>query len=730
MSQYMEGLNAEQRAAVMAGDGPVLVIAGAGSGKTRVLTSRAAYLIGEKDVSPRNIMALTFTNKAAHEMENRLSSLLEENIYGMWVGTFHRICLRILRREGEVIGIRSGFVIYDDADQRSLVKSIIKQLDLEETVTPAAALRMISDAKSDMCDPGAYAETAFTAEEEAVAEIFKRYEEQKKANNALDFDDLLLYTVELFSTEYEILEEYRARFPRILVDEYQDTNEAQYRLLKLLSGKNGSLFVVGDPDQSIYAFRGARIENILNFRRDYPGAEVFRLQTNYRSTKQILSVANNLIVHNSGRFKKDLVTEKSGKRVEAVLVSDERDEAIYVAKSARQLADEYGYSGIAVFYRTHAQSRAIEEKLKMLRIPYRIFGGLKFFDRKEIKDTVAYLQILVNPEDNVSLLRVINEPRRGIGKTTLDRLEEYSAEHAVPIWTVLNGGLDDAGFKAAAQKKLTLFADLIRGLMDYSQSHTVTETAVEVWNRTGYREQLEKEDTVENISRLENMEEFLTVTNDYDKSSRFSQTDDFEGEINENAGTLTGFLSSVSLTSDLDSMDEDTDDYVTLMTIHMAKGLEFPVVFLVGMEEGVFPHIRSLLSGSSLEIEEERRLCYVGLTRAMEVLKIVRAYRRTLWGRTSYNKPSRFLEEMNIHVPEKSSPAESHGYHAGPEYSRGIAAADVDSNEFHVGDRVLHCKFGEGMIVALDAEEGRVRIAFPDLGIKEFLLAYANLKKL
>jgi len=714
MPQYLDGLNEQQYAAVTAGKGPVLVVAGAGSGKTRVLTNRIAYLMDEMNVPSHQIMAVTFTNKAAKEMQDRLSALLEDASYGLWVGTFHRICLRILRMEGEAIGIDRDFVIYDDADQRSLVKSLLKQQGVEDMVTPAAALRMISDAKNKMYSPEAYEEMAFSTEEEIVARTYKYYEQQKRANNALDFDDLLICTVELFSTCHDVLTEYRERFEYILVDEYQDTNEAQYRLLKMLAGKNGNLFVVGDPDQSIYAFRGAQIENILNYQRDYPGAAVFRLEKNYRSTQQILNVANALISHNGNRLEKNLFTDRVGEQnVEAMLVSDEKDEALFVAENARRMVNDgkYRYSDMAVFYRTHAQSRVIEEKLQFLRIPYKVFGGQKYYDRKEIKDTLAYLRVILNPNDNVSLLRIINEPRRGIGGTTIEKLEDLSAERSVSIWNILENELEDAGFKTAAKKSLKAFIDIIRHLRIYALTHNVTEITAEMWQSSGYRAALEKENSIENLSRLENMEEFLSVTSDYDKSSRFSEE--------EHAGTLGDFLASISLSSELDQLTEE-DDYVTLMTIHMAKGLEFPVVFLVGMEESVFPHIRSVLSGSEAEIEEERRLCYVGVTRAMDVLKIIRAYRRTLWGKTSYNKPSRFLDEMNIRIPEKKT----------AEKPKREIQPNEDVDEYCLGDKVRHCKFGEGVIVFVDNLGGKAKVAFPDLGIKEFLLAYANLEKI
>lgn len=710
MTHYLEGLNEEQKKAVTAEDGPVLVIAGAGSGKTRVLTNRIAYLMAERDISAHQIMALTFTNKAAKEMETRLANLLEADVYGLWVGTFHRICLRILRMEGEAIGVNHDFVIYDDADQRSLVKSLLKQQGVDDCLTPAAVLCAISDAKNEMVSPEAYTEMAFTDTEETIADIYQKYEAQKKANNALDFDDLLLYVVELFTTCHEVLSDYRERFTYILVDEYQDTNEAQYRILRLLAGKEGNIFVVGDPDQSIYAFRGAKIENILNFNHDYPNAQVYRLEKNYRSTMGILKVANALIKHNGNRLEKELYSDKTGVNdVEAALLADEKAEAHYVVEKAKRYADQgkYRYRDMAVFYRTHAQSRVLEDMLQKSRIPYKVFGGQKYYDRKEIKDTMAYLRVIMNPDDNVSLLRIINEPRRGIGGTTVEKLEDLGVAHAVSIWRILNEGIGLEDMKPAAKRSLSAFIDIIRELRIFALDRNVTEITAELWQKSGYKAALEKENNIENMSRLENMEEFLTVTSDYDKSSRFE----------EEGGSLADFLASISLSSDLDNLEE-SDDYLTLMTIHMAKGLEFPLVFIMGMEESIFPHVRSILSGSESDIEEERRLCYVGVTRAMDELKILRTYRRTLWGRTMYNKPSRFLAEMNIKVPEKKA-AEPKGKTIEPQ----------EFDDFSLGDKVNHCKFGEGVIVFIDNDNGKAKVAFPGLGVKEFLLAYANLEK-
>lgn len=704
MKEYLDTLNDEQLKAVTTGNGPVLVVAGAGSGKTRVLTSRIAYLIDEMGVSANEIMALTFTNKAANEMTQRLGSILEQDVYRLWVGTFHRICLRLLRMEGDRIGIDPNFVIYDDSDQKSLVKTILKQKGIDPTdMTPAMVLKIIGDAKNEMVSPEAFEEMAVTSKEEEVVEIYYEYEKRKKANNALDFDDLLLYVVELFSTCHDVLTHYRQHFPYILVDEYQDTNAAQYRLLRLLAGKEGNLFVVGDPDQSIYAFRGAKIENILNFQRDYPAAKVYPLECNYRSTSSILQVANELIIHNQGRLEKNLYAHREGGRpVESLVLADEKAEAIYIADSARDMESRglHKYRDMAVFYRTHAQSRVLEDVLMRKKIPYKVFGGQRFYDRKEIKDTLAYLRLVMNSGDNVSLLRVINEPRRGIGGVTLEKLEDSSVERGISIWDTIKDNIDSELYKSAARRALQSFVDIIKELKLMSNSVSVTELVVNLWDKTGYKSMLEAETTMESQSRLENMAEFLTVTHDFDVSHK----------NNPEEGGLANFLAGISLSSDLDKMDND--QYITLMTIHMAKGLEFPVVFLMGMEESIFPHVRSVLSGSEEDIEEERRLCYVGITRAMDDLRILRTYRRTLWGRTMYNKPSRFLTEMKLPVPDAPEKKEIH---------------PSPLNAFNVGDKVRHGKFGDGIIVAMN-DEGKVNIAFPDLGIKEFLLEYANLE--
>ncbi|MEG2638205.1 MAG: UvrD-helicase domain-containing protein, partial [Clostridiales bacterium] len=494
MREYLNSLNEEQQSAVTAGNGPVLVVAGAGSGKTRVLTSRIAYLIDEMGVSANEIMALTFTNKAAKEMESRLATVLEDNVYGLWVGTFHRICLRLLRMEGERIGITRDFVIYDDADQKSLVKSILKQKNIDTAdFTPSMVLSIIGDAKNQMLTPEAFEEMAVTAKEEQVVEIYYAYEKQKKANNALDFDDLLLYVVELFSTCNDVLTHYREHFPYILVDEYQDTNDAQYRFLRLLAGKNGNIFVVGDPDQSIYAFRGAKIENILNFNRDYPKAQVCKLECNYRSTSAILTVANELIAYNTGRLEKELYAHREGgKEVESLMLADEKAEAVYIGDNAKDLVErgDYAYKDMAVFYRTHAQSRVLEDVLMRKNIPYKVFGGQRFYERKEIKDTVAYLRLILNSGDNVSLLRVINEPRRGIGGVTLEKLEDASVQQGVSIWDTIKDRVDPELYKSAARRSLQGFIDTIKELMVIAKENNVTALAQAIWEKTGYRTML------------------------------------------------------------------------------------------------------------------------------------------------------------------------------------------------------------------------------------------------
>lgn len=709
MEDYLAQLNEQQRKAVTCGGGPVLVIAGAGSGKTRVLTSRAAFLM-ESGAAPTEIMALTFTNKAASEMRARLEALLGFDIYNLWVGTFHRICLRILRLEGEKLGIPRDFTIYDEIDQRALVRSILKRKGLDQDdLSPNTVLAVIGEAKNQLLDATAYAETALTSREEVIAEIFVEYEAQMAANGALDFDDLLNRTVELFNLFRDTLKEYRARFPYILVDEYQDTNEAQYRLLKLLAGKNGNLFVVGDPDQSIYAFRGARLENILNFQRDYPTAQVFPLEINYRSTQQILQVANKLIVNNASRLEKELrAHEKEGEEVTLTVLADERGEARFIADTVERLhvRKDCPYRDMAIFYRTHAQSRALEDVLMQRGLPYKVFGGLKFYERAEIKDTIAYLRVLANPDDNVSLLRIINVPRRGIGNVTIERLEDKSTAENRSLWRVLRDSLADGSWKAAAGKALRTFRGIIEELTAYAAGHTLTDSVQMIWQLTGYREQLLASGNVEDLARLENLDEFLTITKHFDEESLKL------GEVR----TITDFLANVALSSDLDQFADD--DYLTLMTLHMAKGLEFPVVFIMGLEENIFPHVRSIMSGRDSEIEEERRLCYVGITRAMDELYLLRTFRRTLWGKTMNNRGSRFLDEMALSTIKESRPA-----------ATTLVEPQPYDDSLQLGDKVLHAKYGQGVVVSLDLQSGKAKVAFPALGVKEFLLAYANLEK-
>lgn len=696
-------MNEEQKQAVTAGDGPHLIIAGAGSGKTRVLTARIAYLLREKAVSPGSIMALTFTNKAAKEMKDRLEPLLGDDIRRVWVGTFHSICLKILRIDGEALGLSRDFVIYDDGDQKSLVKGILKRKQIDEAdLSPYLVLKAISDAKTKLLNAEAYEEMAVSAEEELIAGVYLAYQKALQANSALDFDDLLLYVAELFVSDPEILQKYRQRFRYILVDEYQDTNEAQYRILRLLAGEEGNLFVVGDPDQSVYAFRGANIENILNFERDFPGANVIRLEKNYRSSDCILAAANHLICHNQNRPEKNLWTDRTdGEEVTALMLADERCEAQKIADVAQQLKSqgEYSYKDMAVFYRTHAQSRVLEDVLMRRGIPYRVYGGQRFYERKEIKDTIAYLRLIMNPDDDVSFLRVVNEPRRGIGGVTLERLQNKAVVAGCSLWRYLEDHPEDGDFKPAVKNALQAFVRLISSLRTLSQEVVITELVEKLWDMSRYRHYLETDGSAESAVRLENMAEFLTITKHYDDETA-------EGSLND-------FLAGLALSSDLDNYSEE--EYLTLMTIHMAKGLEFSVVFLMGLEENIFPHVRSVLSGNESDIEEERRLCYVGITRAKDMLYILRTYRRSLWGRSMYNKPSRFLSEMELpaSLREEETPSEP---------------ASIDT--FVLGDRVTHPKFGEGVIVSLDTKgDRRAKIAFPDLGIKEFILAYANLRK-
>lgn len=654
---FAAGLNPQQREAVLYGDGPLLIVAGAGSGKTRVLTHRIAWLVRDCGVSPWSILAITFTNKAANEMRSRVRFLLgdvlgEETVDRMWVATFHSACVRILRVHAERLGYARAFSIYDASDAQRLVAQVVRDLDLDPKRFATRALAAeISNAKNDLLDADAFAASAIGPHEARVADVYREYERRLRDADAMDFDDLLVQTVRLLREHDDVREQYARRFAHVLVDEYQDTNRAQYELARMWSSGSGNLCVVGDSDQSIYAFRGADIRNILEFERDYPDAAVIMLEQNYRSTQPILDAANALINHNENRRHKHLFTDSTGgdliRRFEA---DSEHDEAAFVATEIDRLVDTAGVrlGDVAVFYRTNAMSRALEEVLVRSGIGYRVVGGTRFYDRKEIKDALAYLRLLVNPNDEISLRRVINEPRRGIGDQTVARLQAAADARGVPLGAVLADLDDVAGLGPRPRAAVARFAELMTELRRVLDDEGLAAAVEATWERTGYAAELRAQSDHEAEGRLENLQELLAVAHEY-LGDGVARGDD-EGRTYTPVDELQGFLEDVALVADVDALDATDVSGVTLMTLHNAKGLEFPVVFIVGWEEGVFPHSRSLEDPE--ELAEERRLAYVGITRAMQRLYLTNAAGRALWGAPTWNPPSRFLSEIPAELCE------------------------------------------------------------------------------
>lgn len=723
----LSSLNEAQMQAVTYGDGPLLVLAGAGSGKTRVLTTRIAYLLKEKGVDPYHILAITFTNKAAREMRERIAAVVPDQARDLWVCTFHAACLCILRRQAGFAGYTAHFVIYDTADQKTVLKECLKELNLDEKKFPPAAMSAaISQAKNVLYGPAELEKKSFDYYSRKVCDVYRLYQEKLHRNNALDFDDLLLHTVRLFRENPAVLAYYQDRFRHILVDEYQDTNHAQYVLVKMLAGKHRNLCVVGDPDQGIYGWRGADITNIMNFEKDYPDAAVILLEQNYRSTRAILESANQVISHNRERKPKNLWTAgAAGDPLTVFTARDEHAEANFVVDRIRRWHSHRGtpYNDFAVLYRTHAQSRVLEEKFISAGIPYVIVGGLRFYERKEIKDLLAYLRLLVNPGDRVSLRRVINEPKRGIGEASVEKILARSDELGLPPLELLTGRESIPGLAGKAARAAREFGRVMDSLRSRAPEISVTELVDQVLQETGYQQALEKERTVEAGTRLENLKEFYTVTMDYDR------------EYPED-GSLDDFLAGLSLLTDVDEHREESDR-VTLMTLHSAKGLEFPVVFLVGLEEGVFPHSRSLEDRH--ELEEERRLCYVGLTRARRQLYLSHCWQRTLYGHTRVNEPSRFLRELPPELVSDTDRLEDDtmvptGAKAVPAVntrSKNTAGPVAAPVEYRSGDRVLHRKFGPGTVVDVRGrgENAEISIEFPGLGVKTLLARYAPLER-
>lgn len=740
MSIY-DTLNEEQREAVFHTEGPLLILAGAGSGKTRVLTHRIAYLIEEKGINPWNILAITFTNKAAGEMRERVDDIVGFGSESIWVSTFHSTCVRILRRHIDRLGYDNNFTIYDSDDQKTLMKDVCKLLQIDtKTYRERTILSAISSAKDEMITPEEYELNAYgDFSKKKIAEAYKEYERQLKENNALDFDDLLVKTVQLFQTQPEILEYYQDRFRYIMVDEYQDTNTVQFKLISLLAAKYKNLCVVGDDDQSIYKFRGANIQNILSFEKEFEHTKVIKLEQNYRSTSTILDAANAVIKNNVGRKAKSLWTENGeGEKIQFRQFDTAYDEAEYIVGDIRERVDngKAAYCDHAVLYRTNAQSRLFEEKMITANIPYKIVGGVNFYARKEIKDLLAYLKTIDNGKDDLAVRRIINVPKRGIGLTTVNRITEAAQQRGISFYEALCSA-DLVSGLGRSISKLESFAAMIEYFRKEAEHLSITELMEEILTETGYVEELKAEGEEEAEVRLQNIDEFLNKIAAYEESCE------------EELPTLSGFLEEVALVADIDSLDEESD-YVVLMTLHSAKGLEFPYVYLAGMEDGIFPSYMTITADDPTEIEEERRLCYVGITRAKKELAMTCARRRMIRGETQYNKMSRFLKEVppqllstgkivekeELELPKQNAYVQAkQSFQAKPfMISKPVQQFGVKSGEglsYGVGDRVRHMKFGEGTVTAI-TEGGRdyeVSVDFDSAGTKKMFASFAKLQK-
>ncbi len=744
MSVY-DTLNDKQKEAVFHTEGPLLILAGAGSGKTRVLTHRIAYLMEEKQVKPWNILAITFTNKAAGEMRERVDKLVGEAAGSVWVSTFHSACVRILRRNIGWIGFDTNFAIYDAEDQKTLMKNVCKQLQVDTKLyKERTLLSVISAAKDELVDPQEFAlQAQGNFRQETIARVYAEYQRQLKSSNALDFDDLIMKTVELFQANSDILDEYQERFRYIMVDEYQDTNTAQFKLVSLLAAKYRNLCVVGDDDQSIYKFRGANIQNILGFEKTFPDATVIKLEQNYRSTQNILNAANSVISHNERRKEKKLWTangEGDKVRVRNFMTAFDEAEIIAGEIAAKVRKGEAQYGDFAILYRTNAQSRMFEEKFLLANIPYKIIGGVNFYARKEIKDLLAYLKTIDNARDDIAVRRILNVPKRGIGATTISRVQEYAVANQISFYEALSEiSRIPGGGRAAA--KIESFVTLIRTLRTQEDYFGVQELLQEVIDRTGYVKELEAEDTEESRARIENIDELINKAASYEESAE--------------EPSLEGFLSEVALVADIDSMDDGTGR-VIMMTLHSAKGLEFPQVYLTGMEDGLFPSYMSVDSEDPDALEEERRLCYVGITRAMQELTLTSAKRRMTHGETHYNRPSRFLNELpeellkkekrdEIKEKENQEPKprvqtsfmqaksifQTKAYDSVFDLKKGMPAK-AGSLDYAVGDTVRHIKFGVGIVEKIQdgGRDYEVTVNFEKCGVKKMFAAFAKLKKL
>ena len=738
MNNMLDKLNERQKEAVLTTEGPVLVLAGAGSGKTTVLVNRIAYMISEKHIRPWNILAITFTNKAAREMKDRIERLLGDTAKDMWIGTFHSVCVRILRSCIDLLGYSRDFVIYDTADTKTVMKECLRELDIDEKSFPVRnVLSIISNAKNDLMDAATF-ENVYKSDYRMsiIAKIYYRYQTKLRKNNAVDFDDIILNTVKILSENPDVLSKYQDKFQYRLVDEYQDTNNSQYLLINLLAQANRNLCVVGDDDQSIYKFRGANIGNILNFEDDYSDVQKITLDQNYRSTQNILDAANSVISNNKGRMGKSLWTSNGdGNKVFVYTGTNEYDEARYIARQIKKHFDEQGsFSDCAILYRTNAQSRVIEEMLMRESVPYKVLSGLRFYDRKEIKDIIAYLRVVYNPNDDVSLARIINEPKRKIGNATLEKARNIAREKETSLYDVISHADDYPEFKTAI-KKLLGFSEIIQSLIKLKDTVTIEDLTGRILNDTGYMPALVMEDTTESKTRIENLGEFISVITEFEKNE-------------ETGNTLGEFLENISLVSDIDGYDENEDSAV-LMTIHSAKGLEFPIVFLSGLEEGLFPGMRSMESDD--DIEEERRLCYVAITRAKEQLYITKTISRTIHGKTMPTTASRFFKEIPVEYledkttlqPKVAKVMQDLGVRnaAAPKkevyMTKGFGSSvkssgSTDYSKFKAGDTIEHRTFGRGEILKATpcGNDCILEIQFESIGFKRLMAAFAKVKKI
>lgn len=756
MNPLIIGMNDKQAEAVQTTDGPLLIMAGAGSGKTRVLTHRIAYLIDEKYVNPWNILAITFTNKAAREMRERAIAL-NPATQDTLIATFHSMCVRILRREADYIGYNRNFTIVDQGEQRTLMKRIIKQLNLDtKKWNERLILGTISNAKNDLLDEIAYEKQAGDMYTQVIAKCYKAYQEELRRSEAMDFDDLIMMTLRLFDQNKDVLAYYQQRYQYIHVDEYQDTNHAQYQLVKLLASRFKNICVVGDADQSIYGWRGADMQNILDFEKDYPQAKVVLLEENYRSTKKILQAANNVINHNKNRRPKKLWTQNDeGEQIVYHRANNEQEEAVFVASTIDNIIREQGknFKDFAVLYRTNAQSRTIEEALLKSNIPYTMVGGTKFYSRKEIRDVIAYLNILANTSDNISFERIVNEPKRGVGPGTLEKIRSFAYEQNMSLLDA-SSNVMMSPLKGKAAQAVWDLANLILTLRSKLDSLTVTEITENLLDKTGYLEALQVQNTLESQARIENIEEFLSVTKNFDDNPEIT----VEGETG--LDRLSRFLNDLALIADTDDSATETAE-VTLMTLHAAKGLEFPVVFLIGMEEGVFPLSRAIEDAD--ELEEERRLAYVGITRAEQILFLTNANTRTLFGKTSYNRPTRFIREIDDELiqyqglarPVNSSFGVKYSKEQPTQFGQGMSLQQalqarksnsqpqvtaklqaLNTNNSHetsweIGDVATHKKWGDGTVLEVSGsgKTQELKINFPGIGLKKLLASVAPISK-